>query len=291
MADKLRFINALSQEIEFSSDSVYRWLKVEDLGGVEITQQTIQGPYQDGVTSVGDGYFQPRVIALTVAVISDVKDSRIRDLNNRLNPRLGLGRLVYEVGEYKRSLDQVKVRKLPTLPDGNQAGPNYQITQIIFEAFDPLYTDEDYTEVTVSSGAGTFAFPLNLSDTFEFNYENSDGVVVENVGDVETPVTITIDGPVTAPLLVENLTSEESFEVALDLLSNERLTITTGISDLNVVKTDLDTGEEEVAFSYLDVADSDFFHLVLGVNSIRVTANDSSVASADLSYKNRYVGV
>jgi hypothetical protein len=289
--DKLRYINALGQEVEFSAESSYRWLSVDDLGGAEITQQVVQSPYQDGSTAVGDVYFQPRVLQVKIIIVSDEKDNRIRDLNNRLNPRLGMGKLVYQVGEYVRVLDQVKVRRLPTLPDGNQSGKRYQITQITFEAFDPLYTDEDPTELTVSSGAGTFTFPLNITDEFEFNYLNSDGVVIENAGDVETPVIITVDGPITAPLVIENLTTEQQITVALDLLDAERLTITTGVSDLDVTKTDLDTGEVINAFSYLDIGGTDFFQLARGPNSIRVTADGSSVAAAQLSYKNRYVGL
>ena len=288
---KIIFKNSLNQEIEFSADSKYRWTSVDDLGGISCEVQTTTGPFQDGVTPVGDSYFESRVIALKMIIVSDNIRSDLRYLNTVLNPKLGNRTLIYQSGDIERALKSVRVRALPTLPDGNNKGKRYQVSSIVFEAFDPLYTDVEATEIDVASGADLFSFPLDIVEDFIFSYTNNDGVIVSNDGDTETPIIIQIDGPVSAPLLIENLTTGEQIKIALDLLAGECLVIDTSITNTSVKKIDLDTREEENAFQYLDIANSTFFMLARGTNLIKVTANAFDVEQATLLYNNKYVGV
>lgn len=287
----MTFTNARGDSVEFSAASKYRWMAVDDLGGAEAVQQTVASPYQDGVTATGDSYYMMRTLDVMLAVIDADLRTAIRDLNTALNPKLGMGTLLYEDGPVRRSLDRVKVRKLPTLPDGGSRGARVQLTHILFDAYDPLYTDGVDTEVVLGTSGDSFSFPLDITDSFEFDYVSAGGVPVVNGGDVPCPLTITIEGPVAAPLVVENLTTGEKVVVDIAVLAGESLHISTGVADTSVILEDTATGERVSAFQYIDVAQTTFFLLGLGVNYISVTADGEPSNSATIRYRQRYLGL
>lgn len=289
--ERLIYTNAIGQQIAFDSTGTYRWTQVQGLGEINANFQVTASPYQDGATSVGDPYFSVRTIKIDLIVIASQLQDAIRELNSILNPKLGLATLTYERDGIKKVLNKVKTRVMPSLQTGQSKGAGFQVSSIIFEAFTPFYTDADFTEARVLTGANVFFFPLNIDDSYVFDYLNETGIAVTNSGDVDCPVSVVFDGPKSSPLAVENLTTKEKIVVALDLLENERLTITTGIDDTNVVKTDLLTGESSVAFQYIDVAETTFFNLIRGTNTLRITANEAAVEDAVIRFKNWYVGV
>lgn len=288
---KMTFTNARGDSVEFSAASKYRWLSVDDLGGAEAVQQTVASPYQDGVTATGDSYYMMRTLDVTLAVIDADLRTAIRDLNTALNPKLGMGTLLYEDGPVRRSLDRVKVRKLPTLPDGGSRGARVQLTHILFDAYDPLYTDGVDTEVVLGTSGDSFSFPLDITDSFEFDYVSAGGVPVVNGGDVPCPLSITITGPVAAPLVVANLTTGQIIVVDIAVLAGEKLHVSTGVADTSVILEDTATGERVSAFQYIDVAQTTFFLLGLGVNYISVTADGEPSNSATIRYRQRYLGL
>lgn len=287
----MTFTNARGDSVEFSAASKYRWLSVDDLGGAEAVQQTVASPYQDGVTATGDSYYMMRTLDVTLAVIDADLRTAIRDLNTALNPKLGMGTLLYEDGPVRRSLDRVKVRKLPTLPDGGSRGARVQLTHILFDAYDPLYTDGVDTEVVLGTSGDSFSFPLDITDSFEFDYVSAGGVPVVNGGDVPCPLSITITGPVAAPLVVANLTTGQIIVVDIAVLAGEKLHVSTGVADTSVILEDTATGERVSAFQYIDVAQTTFFLLGLGVNYISVTADGEPSNSATIRYRQRYLGL
>ena len=287
----MTFTNARGDSVEFSAASKYRWLSVDDLGGAEAVQQTVASPYQDGVTATGDSYYMMRTLDVTLAVIDADLRTAIRDLNTALNPKLGMGTLLYEDGPVRRSLDRVKVRKLPTLPDGGSRGARVQLTHILFDAYDPLYTDGVDTEVVLGTSGDSFSFPLDITDSFEFDYVSAGGVPVVNGGDVPCPLSITITGPVAAPLVVANLTTGQIIVVDIAVLAGEKLHVSTGVADTSVILEDTATGERVSAFQYIDVAQTTFFLLGIGVNYISVTADGEPSNSATIRYRQRYLGL
>lgn len=288
---KMTFTNARGEFVEFSAASKYRWLSVDDLGGAEAVQQTVASPYQDGVTATGDSYYMMRTLDVTLAVIDADLRTAIRDLNTVLNPKLGMGALLYEDGPVRRSLDRVKVRKLPTLPDGGSRGARVQLTHILLDAYDPLYTDGVDTEVTLGSVGDAFQFPLDITDSFEFDYVSAGGVPVVNGGDVPCPLELTVTGPVAAPLVLANLATGEDIVVDIAVLAGERLHISTGVADTSVILEDIATGERVSAFQYIDVSATTFFLLGIGSNYLSVTADGEPYFGAVLSYRQRYVGL
>jgi len=289
--ERLIYTNALGHSVEFSSAGTYQWTQVDDLGALDASFQTSSSPYQDGTTSVGDPYFEPRVIKVDIQIVSSDLQADIRSLNRILNPKLGMASLSYERDGVKRVLNKVKTRTMPALPGGTSRGIGFQMSSIIFMAFNPYYTDEAYTEASVETGGLGLEFPLNITDSFVFDFLNTTGVTVTNAGDVECPVTIILDGPMASPLEVENITTGEKIVLAATLLANERLMITTEIDNINVIKKNLTTSVETVAFQYIDVAQTTFFYLTMGTNTMRITADEAEMENATIKFKQQYVGV
>lgn len=289
--ERLIFTNAQGQTIEFDSEGTYRWTQVSDLGEVGSTFQVTASPYQDGTTPVGDSYFESRAIKVDIIIVSDDLQAAIRQMNTVLNPKVGVAKLTYERNGIRRTLNTVKTRSMPALPGGASRGSGFQISSVLFEAFDPYYSDEEYTEASVSTGGLGLEFPLDITDSFVFDYLNTTGVTVTNGGDVECPVTIVLDGPMASPLEVESITTGEKIVLGLALLANEQLTITTQMDNINVIKKNLMTGAETVAFQYIDIAQTTFFNLTRGTNTLRITANEAEMESAAIRFKQRYVGV
>ena len=289
--ERLIFKNANGQQIEFSNTSDYRWTQVEGLGEGTANMQSTSSPYQDGSTNVGGAYFNTRTIKIDMVVTgSDLKAS-IRQLNAVLNPKIGLGSLTVDRDGDIKVLGKVRTRVLPSLPGGESRGIGFQVCYIIFEAFDPFYEDQTETEATLITGANVFSFPLSITSSYRFDYTNTTGVTVTNTGDVECPITVILDGPKSSPITIENMTTGDKIVISLEILENERMTITTAIDNINVLKTDLMTGIETVAFQYIDVSQTEFFNLVSGANTIRITANEAEVEEATIKFKIRYVGV
>lgn len=289
--ERLIFTNAREQQIEFKDTGTYQWINVEDLGGMNFNMQTSVGPYQDGASLKGTPRMMTRILNVSFIIMSDDVMSALRELNSILNPKHGDGTLIYERDGVSRMLTRVRARKLPSMLGGMSKGKAFQFTSIILEAFDPYYKDVTEIEAQVASGGNLFEFPVNITESFEFDYLNVDGVTIQNNGDVETPVTVILDGPKSSPLEIENETTGEKIVLDMDLLADERLTITTEIDNINVIKTDLATGDTSVAFQYIDVGETTFFNLALGSNKIKVVADDSEVEDAVIKYSNRYVGV
>lgn len=291
--ERLIFENALGEQIVFDKHGTYRWTQVDGLGGNSVTYQATQSPYQDGVTPSGNAYFETFPVMVDFIIVSENMIAALRDLNRKLNPKLGLCRLIYERDGVRRCYEKVMVRSLPTLPGGNDRGLRWQMTRAVFEVSDPYYVDEGYTEEETVTGINMFEFPFELTDAddFEFDIKVASGVTVFNDGDVACPVEVIFEGPLTAPLELTNLTTGEKIVISLNLGSDERLTIFTKLEEVNVVKTTISTGTTETAFQYIDIGETDFFYLQPGENSLTLAATEGLVYGATIKYKQRYVGI
>lgn len=290
--EKLIFTNANGQEIEFSNTSSYKWTQVDDLGASSVELQRTTSPFQDGSTNVSGAYFNSRTIKIDLVVV-DYTDlnSTFRNLNNILNPKLGLGFLSYYRDNDVKVLNKVRTRVLPSMLGGDSRDFGMQKTSIIFEIFDPLYSDAVATEEVIAANELLFKFPLDIVEPYIFDLLYANGKPIYNNGDTDCPLTLIVDGAITKPLKVINNTTGEQIVIGLDLLDNERLTITTEIDNINVIKTNLITGIETIAFEYIDITQTTFFYLKTGENKIKVTANEGDVETALIIFKNRYVGV
>lgn len=290
--EKLIFTNANGQEIEFSNTSSYKWTQVDDLGASSVELQRTTSPFQDGSTNVSGAYFNSRTIKIDLVVVDYIDlNTTFRNLNNILNPKLGLGSLSYYRDNDVKVLNKVRTRVLPSMLGGDSRDFGTQKTSIIFEVFDPLYSDSVATEEVIAANELLFKFPLDIVEPYTFDLLYANGKPIYNNGDTDCPLTVIVDGAITKPLKVINNTTGEQIVIGLDLLDNERLTITTEMDNINVIKKNLITGVETTAFEYIDITQTTFFYLKTGENKIKVTANQGDVETALIVFKNRYVGV
>lgn len=289
--DKVIYKNPDGRTLEFSASSKFKLINIDDLGGVDSVDRAISSPFQDGSTPVGESYFNTRVISVEFATMSNNLVEDLREIDSVLNPKLGPGEFHFSQNGNTRMLYPVKVRKLPSRPRQKERNKTFQMSSFIIEAYDPYYQDLNSIDAEVTTGGNLFSFPLNITTNYEFDYVNTAGVIVNNEGDIDTPVTVIFDGPKTAPLSIENLTTGEKIVLSLDLLADERLIVTTGVQDTNVIKETISTGVTEVAFQYIDIAETTFFNLSKGENRIQIVTTEGIVQDATVKFRNKYVGV
>lgn len=289
--ERLIFENALGEQVVFDKRGTYRWTQVEGLGGRVAVFQVAVSPYQDGAMPIGTGYFESIPVSVSFIIHADNVYDAIRELNAILNPKLGDGWLIYERDGMVRSMPRVRTRVLPSLPGGSSRGLHHQVSDVVFESYNPYFVDYSETEAEATTGGLLFQFPLEITENYEFDYINTQGTKVINSGDVDCPVTLVLDGPMSSPLEIINDTLSQKIVISMPLLENERLVITTEIENINVVKTDVVTGEQTVAFEYLDVAETDFFYLAKGENVIRIFAGEAEVEQTLIKFRQYYVGI
>lgn len=288
---KLYFTNARGQTVEFSATSKYKLQNVDDIGGLEAVSQSVSSPYQDGSTPVGDSFFESKVISVEFVVVSETLDADIRNLNNILNPKIGVGKLAIESDDETYVLEKVKTRMLPTRPREKNQGKYFQISEIIFEIFDPLYSDVDFTTTILATTLPLLEFPIDIEDGMEFSTLDASAVTIVNEGDVEAPIQVSFKGPLTAPIVLTKAETGEKITLSLNVATDEQIEITTDDANLNVILRDLTDGSAISAFGYIDVANTDFFKLDVGNNTLELTAAANFSQVAIVKHKQKYVGV
>jgi hypothetical protein len=289
--EKLIYINSLGREIEFSRVGTYRLRDIGGLGGISSSFMRTSSPFQDGATSLDNGYFETRLLSIEFVVISDRLADDIRNLNSIFNPKLGAGTIKYQKDDVVRTLRGVKTKVLPELPMGKDKGISFQISSVILECFDPYYLDENDTHSTLASQYDLFIFDAAIPDDFTFDQSGAFGLNILNQGDVPAPVTVIIDGPLTSPIKVENKTTGEKILIAMSIASGERITITTDPENIDVRKTVIASGIETSAFQYIDILNTTFFMLATGTNNLVFTHGTEIAQIVTLLHKNKYVGV
>lgn len=295
--DKLIFENALGQTVEFSASSKYKFDKVDGLGGRTVKFQTTSSPFQDGVSSLDNGFFDSDVVSIEFTAVSDNLLDDIRSLNSILNPKLGAGKLKYYTGDVVRVLHGVKTRMLPDLPTGTKnRGVQFQISKVIFEVFNPYYQDDAETSWEIASQYDLFIFTdsvggLTVTDNFVFDRSGAGGLDIYNTGDVSAPITLIADGPLSSPMELGNIVTGESIIISTSLLADERLVITTDPENIDVRKINLSTGAETSAFQYIDIPNTTFWSLKTGLNTVKFTHGAQIADSVMIYYRQKYVGV
>lgn len=284
----LTFENALGNQVVFSGTGTYRWMNVDDLGGLSASFQTTSSPYQDGETSLDNGYFGSKLISIDFVIrASDALDA-MRDLNFRVNPKLGEGKLIWNDGVKDMVYNSVKTKVMPTF--NKKFGSDYLFSTIIFEVFDPLFQDKNFSSYDVYSQIDNFTFDLAITEDFVFD-QVGPTITITNVGDVQAPIIVEFTGVQNAPLTVMNLTTGENIVVNMSLTADQKLTINTDLNEIDVKLTTISTGVVTSAFQYIDVVNTKFFQLALGANVLKFMNGAQLSQYVNVKYKNRYVGV
>ena len=293
---RLEIINlALNESIIFDSSGTPEedilLSHIEGLGHPGATSQKSQGVVQDG-SDAEDALLNNRVISLE-ATIRTRNREKLYELRRRIyriiNPKTynkTTGKrgelLIYYTNDFKKYRIYARVEDAA---DFNQRKNNHDKITISFLCVDPYWLDESDMLLDIKSVRGGLKFPLVLPSTFA---NVSFYKIVNNIGDVETPVEIEYQGPATNPT-VTNETTGEYIKVNMEIDEKEKLVINTaeGYETVNLITPN---GIKDV-YNKIDL-NSQFFKLIIGENLIKYSSDvEGAKDRVSIKYTNRYIGV
>lgn len=162
---------------------------------------------------------------------------------------------------------------------------NHDKATISFLCTNPYWLDENEKYLNIKSIVGGIKFLLKLPTEFS---KVSFYKIVNNEGDVETPLEIEYIGPATNPIIY-NQTTGEYIKVNMEINEKEKLVINTaeGQETVNLVTPQ----ETKDVYNKIDLG-STFFKLIVGDNIIKYSSDDEAARDkVSIKYTNRYVGV
>lgn len=293
---KLTVINlGLNEQIVFDSvgslDEDILLSHIEGLGHPGSTSQKSQGVVQDGCDAE-DALLDPRQIKLETTI-------RTRDRKELYELRRRIFRVInpktYNKNTGKRGElliyyenDHNKYRiygRVEDSVDFNQRKRNHDKATLSFLCVDPYWLDENETATDIKSVTGGLKFPLSLKTKFS---TVSFYKIVNNIGDVDTPLQIEYQGPALNPCIT-NETTGEFIKVNMQIGEKEKLIINTaeGKETVNLVTPH----ETKDVYNNIDL-DSTFFKLIIGENLIKYSSDaEGSKDRVSIAYSNKYVGV
>lgn len=213
------------------------------------------------------------------------RQSRDRDLIGAFNPLLGPGVLrIDKVNGVSRELT-CKLAESFSMPEDNSLGVGTKEYTVRFKSHGiPALVDPTLQTVNPNSvGAAVVTFPWSFPRVWaQSGYYTS--FVINNPGDISTPVTITLTGPFISPSFINNTTGQTISMPGLTVSAGVPLEIVTNIDTMSVKVGGVD------AWSYIDKAE--FWELAIGVNSITFDVGGTDLTTTSLmSWYNRYLGV
>lgn len=273
--------------INIGQTKPYILQRVDGVTGLNSDIYSHTAPNQDGNT-FDFSLLKARNITLNVAVFAAdlaTLNTYRRSIINIMNPKLS-GTLTYTNGTYTKKID-VQVERSPYFSEEDKLDI-YQSFFVSLIASEPFWNDTDDSFEVMAISVPKFKFPLRIIEHFVFAEPGINVVDCNNVGDVETPVTIYFSGPAVNPK-VTNETTGEYIKVNKTLLDGERLIISTKFGNKSVI---FDNGSTQTnAFNLIDL-NSTFFQLRTGLNTLNYTADTGiETASVRVVWKNKYIGV
>lgn len=276
------YTNSRGESIILGNFRPFLLASIEGTGAVDTDVQMQKAPGQDGSTPI-DTLLEPRVLPIEVSILANDKEEVYQyrqQLSRVFNPKLN-GRLRYE---YKGGVKEVEclIDQAPVYPTGREnRGNRFQRVLLTLICPNPFWLDEVINEEPMEAFIGLFEFPL------EFPTEmgaQGDKRILTNIGDVETPVKITFNGPAVNPVVRNNTTGQFI-----------KVNRTLGVGDTLVIDTTFGNKRVEIngqnVFNWIDL-DSEFWSLQVGDNEIEYTADSGrDEATLMLEWRNRYVGI
>src|SRR5690625_1267297 len=276
--------NKRGAEVRFDAVSI------EGLGGVGSDVQSQKSPYQDGLTYI-DSMLEPRYIDVEFIIrgerYREVRSKR-GSITSALNPKLGLGTIVYESDRIRRELLAIP-ESVPYFPDKENRGKRWQRGTVTFIAPNPYWRSPNETTKPLVAYEGGFTLPFTLPFTLG---RSGSKTVLYNDGDVPAPMRIEIHGPTTNPQIF-NRTTGEHIRINRTVAEGEVMHINTESGRQRITVTD-ENGNETNAFGYLDSESSILsqFNLELGENEIEHVADAGNRhAEVIVRWDDLYVGV
>lgn len=280
----LFYQNTDGERLRFDTDSRFRLLNVEGLGGLQFETRTVRSPYQDGRTFI-DSVAQPREIELTIAVYGETNElahEYFAELSRAFSPKLGEATLEFEYAGKTRALSVITEQAPVYLTGEENRTQGFIRTTVSLVANNPYWKDDQFNFEELQTWINAYELPITLP--YEIGISGDSGVIT-NGGDVETPLQIEVLGGFTPPLYIRNLTTDEEIIITQTLDPDERLFIDTTPSRQRVSFIDA-LGNQTNGFHFLD-PDSRLFQLQRGTNSLQISALD--VTTVYISYKRQYI--
>lgn len=285
MADKISWIDPLGNEYPISEE---HW-QIDGMTGrfmppVSFVEEEV--PFQPG-SQLREVRVKPREIDLPIYVEGTSEKelrSKLRHLLRLFNPLRGDGkfRITTTSGEQREIICRYSGGMEISEKKDSKIG-NLQKAVLVFRAFDPFWYDTNTIVETfrLNESPGQFfpVPPVRLVSSTVFA-----DITINNEGDVEAFPEWIISGPGEG-IVLENLTTGETTELASSLGVGESITVNTKPYHKTVTRND---GRN----LYVDLSEkSSLWALAEGVNNIRIQmSNATELSSVQLSYKNRYLG-
>ncbi len=261
----LKWKSAGGEVLEFTDKNKYLLKKWSGFGYPPNKLKSVKSPYQIGSTPIGQ-IIKPRNIIIEFTVITDDKDllfQREREVIEVINPLQGAGKLIYE--KSPENIFKIEATPIET-PQFMNDKVTYEDVKLNLRAFDPRWYNPEVNIIT-----------LNQSNN------------IYNAGDTRTPIRITLEGPMSNPLLI-NKSSGKKIELNHTIESGEKIEIDTKFGS-KIIELYDSFGRKRKAFSLLTF-DSQLFELNTENNLIEFRAsNINEQSKAVISYRERYLGI
>lgn len=285
---KIKFINSLGEEFEFSNSCPFILQKFEQTNGVN--SYTFKGVNQDGNTYLYSD-FKEKDINLGIAVIAqntfqyaNYKDKLFRVFN----PKLGEGYLVYQDDIRERKIKCV-VEKIPFLSNMTKC---VGTGTIALSANDPFWIDLVEQREEIALWIGDFEFGLEITEEgIEMGHREPSLIVnCLNNGDLETGMRIEFKALASLinPSLF-NVHTREFIKINKTMAAGEVISVSTYFGNKQIISKL--SGIESNVFYAID-EDSSFLQLNKGDNLFRYDAETGlDNLEVTIYHYDRYIGV
>ena len=288
----IRYISPNGETLELKdwpAKRDYLLQNYEGFGEGPVTLQMQKAPFQDGKTLI-DQLLEPRELSLNFVMFGETKQEvfdKRRTIQKMFNPANGLGTIQWEQDSGKIYEIDVVADGTPQFPSGDGRGSRYQTALVNLTAPNPLWRDENKTNIILAKYEGGLTYPFEFPIEYGISANSKTG---SNEGDIKTPVYIEIVGPVTNPC-VQNITTNQKLDIQQTLEDGEKIIIKTGFGEKEITLIGTDGSETNVMHWLTD--DSEFFNLAVGENTLTFDEDSGSgdAGNMTIDFYQRYVGV
>ena len=197
------------------------------------------------------------------------------------NPLLGDGVLIYKNDYLSRQIT-VRVTGSPELTEKTELYGKYTVE---LTAYNPFWRSMSENALKMGGFTGGIEYPLFFSGESVTFANKSMNTLITTTSDVETPLRIEFAGPCDTPVIS---CGTNHIELDTEILTGEKIIITTGFGEKLVRKIDANGNETNV--NHLISNTSTFFSLQPGSNNMTFTAQYGTPA-VYLYWHDLYVGV
>lgn len=260
----------------------------EGFDSIEAELFEARAPYQDGATPLG-GAFVPREIFLPLVIAADSAPEMAalrRGVTRLFAPNRGVGILRWVQDDGTSWVIRCEPRGGVAFGQADRFSARRVRAEVTLVAKDPFWYDPTVSTVSVGLYEGGWSLPLS----FPLTLGAMTGVAaVQNDGDVATPCTVTLTGPITSPVIA-NETTGDQWSADLALYPGEQLIVSSVFGSKSAVRFDPATGVSVNAFGAVR-PDSRWIELVPGENRVGFTRSAAAPnAQMEVAWFNRYLG-